>query len=110
MGIKEAFGIRVRLLRDQQGITQEQLAERTHRAVDTISLIERGINWPSIETIEQIAAALGASTRDLFDDLDVERGADQDLYAQARQALKAMSKSQRELAVEVLQVIARQSS
>lgn len=107
MGIKEAFGIRVRLLRDQQGITQEQLAERTGRAVDTVSLIERGINWPSIDTIELIAAALGASTRDLFDDLDVEGGGDRDLYGQARQALKAMSKSQRELAVEVLELIAR---
>ena len=107
MGIKEAFGIRVRLLRDKHGITQEQLAERTGRAVDTVSLIERGINWPSIETIELIATALGASTRDLFDDLDLDGGADEDLYAQARQAMKAMSIAQRELAVEVLQVIAR---
>jgi transcriptional regulator with XRE-family HTH domain len=108
MGIKEAFGIRVRVLRDQRGLTQEQLAEAIERAVDTLSLIERGVNWPSIETVERIAQALGATAAELFDDLGTESRDGKDLFAQARHALKRMSVKQREMAVELLEVVAKQ--
>jgi transcriptional regulator with XRE-family HTH domain len=42
--IRKKFGIRIRKLRHQAGLTQEQLAESADISVDFISLIERGIN------------------------------------------------------------------
>jgi len=40
--LKRRFGKRVQGLREAQGLTQEQLAARIQRSVDTVSNIERG--------------------------------------------------------------------
>jgi len=39
--LKRRFGKRVQGLREAQGLTQEQLAARIQRSVDTVSNIER---------------------------------------------------------------------
>jgi transcriptional regulator with XRE-family HTH domain len=43
------------------------LAERIETSVHFISLIERGVNAPSFETIETLAAALHLDVKELFD-------------------------------------------
>ena len=48
-------------------LTQEKLAEKTGYSVEFISLIERGINAPSVGGCERIAKALRVSLKDLFD-------------------------------------------
>ena len=45
----------------------EQFAERIGVSVDFLSLIERGINAPSFETIEQVARKLRIPAKALFD-------------------------------------------
>jgi len=52
------FGRRLRQLRRQKDLTQEQLAEAVGISVEFISNIERGINAPSFETLERLAAVL----------------------------------------------------
>ncbi len=47
-------------------MTQEQFAEALEISVDFLSLIERGINAPSFETLERIAKRLRLSLADLF--------------------------------------------
>ncbi len=47
-------------------MTQEQFAEATDISVDFLSLIERGINAPSFETLERIAKKLRLQVADLF--------------------------------------------
>ena len=64
--LREKFGNRVRLLRSDRGLTQEQLAERAGISVDFLSLIERGKNSPSFENLEPLADALGVSVAHLF--------------------------------------------
>ena len=54
-------------LRVERNLTQEQLASIADISVDFLSLIERGINAPSFETIEKIARALEVDVKDLFD-------------------------------------------
>jgi len=47
-------------------MTQEQFAETLDISVDFLSLIERGINAPSFETVERIAKRLRLSVAELF--------------------------------------------
>jgi len=64
--LKRRFGKRVQGLREAQGLTQEQLAARIQRSVDTVSNIERGVNATRIEVAFQIATELGVRLPDLF--------------------------------------------
>lgn len=48
-------------------LTQEKLAFAAGISVDFLSLIERGINSPSFDTIEKISSALKVEVKDLFD-------------------------------------------
>jgi len=60
-------GINLRRLREQQGITLRELAERSRLAVNTLSLIENGKTSPSVSTLQQLAGALGAPITAFFE-------------------------------------------
>lgn len=47
-------------------MTQEQFAELLGVSVDFLSLVERGRNAPSFETLEKIAKRLRVSVAELF--------------------------------------------
>ena len=53
-----AFGLVLRELRKEAGLSQEQLAFEAGVERNFVSLIERGINQPSIRVIFKLAAAL----------------------------------------------------
>lgn len=65
--LKRRFGKRVQGLREAKGLTQEQLADRIGRSVDTVSNIERGVNATRIEVAHQIAVELDVDLPRLFD-------------------------------------------
>jgi len=48
-------------------MTQQQLAETLDISIDFLSLIERGLNAPSFESIEAFSIILGIPVRDFFD-------------------------------------------
>jgi transcriptional regulator with XRE-family HTH domain len=64
--LRKNFGQRLKALRQQAGLTQEQLAEAADISVDFLSLVERGINAPSFENLERLAKVLGIPVRELF--------------------------------------------
>lgn len=64
--LRTQFGRRLRRLRLARDITQERLAEHIGISVTFLGLIERGVNAPSFETIEQIARVLKVSVSELF--------------------------------------------
>ena len=64
--LKKQFGMRLRLLRIQQQMTQEQLAAAANISVDFLSLIERGKNSPSFANLEKLARALKVPVQELF--------------------------------------------
>ena len=66
MNLKQSLGVSLKRLREQRGLTQEQLAEMIGKTGDGISQMERGVIAPSFETLELLAKALGVSVRDLF--------------------------------------------
>jgi len=47
-------------------MTQEEFAETLDMSVDFLSLMERGRNAPSLETLDKIAKRLRMSVADLF--------------------------------------------
>lgn len=65
--IKKALGKRIAALRKGKGFSQEVLAEQAGYSVEFISLVERGINAPSVSGLAKIAKALGIQVKDLFD-------------------------------------------
>ena len=64
--LHKKFGIRLKKLRQQSNLTQEQLAEKAQMSVDFISLVERGINAPSFRNLEKLAKALERPVQELF--------------------------------------------
>ena len=64
----------MREIRAQRQMTQEQFAETLDVSVDFLSLIERGRNAPSFETLDKIAKRLRMSVADLFTLNRSERG------------------------------------
>lgn len=55
----EAFGLVLRTLRLERGLSQEALALEAGIQRNYVSLIERGINRPTITIIFKLATALG---------------------------------------------------
>ena len=64
--LRRKFGTRLRQIRVQRRMTQERFAETLDISVDFLSLIERGKNAPSFETLERIARLLRVPVSDLF--------------------------------------------
>ena len=62
----EKFGAIVRTLREELGLTQDQLAERAGVSATYIGFIERGDNVPTLTIILQIASALKVRSSDLL--------------------------------------------
>ncbi|MDE3164700.1 MAG: helix-turn-helix transcriptional regulator [Acidobacteriota bacterium] len=64
--LRKDFGSRLRSIREDRQMSQEGFAEFIGISVDFLSLIERGINAPSFETIEKVAARLEVPVAFLF--------------------------------------------
>lgn len=64
--LQKLFGQKLRQIRHQQNLTQEQLAEMATVSVDLISNIERGVNAPSFKTLEKLSVALKLPPEELF--------------------------------------------
>ena len=65
--IEKVLGKRIAEIRKSNGLTQESLAEKTGYSVEFISLVERGLNAPSVAGLAKIAKALKVEVKDLFD-------------------------------------------
>ena len=64
--LRKQFGERLRAIRLQRRMTQERFAELLEISVDFLSLVERGKNAPSFDTLERISGKLKISVADLF--------------------------------------------
>ncbi len=62
----ERFAQRVRMFREEQGISQEKLAERAGLHRTYIGMVERLERNPSLVCIHKIANGLGIDVKDLF--------------------------------------------
>jgi transcriptional regulator with XRE-family HTH domain len=70
LDIGVAFGKVLRQRRKHLGLTQEQLAHEANVQRNYVSLIERGINQPTITIIFKLAMALGCSPAELVGEVE----------------------------------------
>ncbi|KKM15467.1 hypothetical protein LCGC14_1695770, partial [marine sediment metagenome] len=56
--IEKWIGARITGVRLSRKLTQAQLAEKVDVSVETISRMERGVSFPSLRSLENIAHAL----------------------------------------------------
>jgi transcriptional regulator with XRE-family HTH domain len=64
--LQRKLGQRIASLRKGRKLTQEQLAEAVGCSVEFISLVERGVNAPSVAGLEKFAKILKVEVRELF--------------------------------------------
>jgi transcriptional regulator with XRE-family HTH domain len=64
--IRERFGFTVKDCREEQGLTQEDLADRARIHRTYLSDLERGTRNVSLVNIERIASALAMQMSELF--------------------------------------------
>ena len=65
--LRKNFGKRMKAIRLERQYTQEGFAELLGISVDFLSLIERGINSPSFDVLENMAESLHVPVMALFD-------------------------------------------
>ena len=68
--LKQSFGLILREKRKDQGLSQEALALEAGVDRNFVSLLERGVNQPSLSTIFKLADALNLKPSDLVMELE----------------------------------------
>lgn len=64
-----AIGARIKVARERAGLTQEDLAAELEMSPTHISVLERGVKAPKLETLVKIANTLHVSTDTLLQDV-----------------------------------------
>ncbi|NLW23355.1 MAG: cupin domain-containing protein [Tissierellia bacterium] len=67
------IGEKIRRLRRQNSLTQEELADRCELTKGFISQVERDLTSPSIATLVDILEGLGTNLRDFFNEIEDEK-------------------------------------
>ncbi|MGF7145492.1 transcriptional regulator with XRE-family HTH domain [Anaerotaenia torta] len=65
----KAIGQRIKQAREAKGLTQEQLAEKVALSASHISVIERGIKAPKLETLVEILNILKVDANFILTDV-----------------------------------------
>lgn len=102
----ELFGARIRELRKDAGLTQEQLADHLGIEQKHISLIELGKSYPSLDRLMRIAEALQVSLPSLFEFMHLESP-----EAQTRsieEMVKGLDDESRATAYKVIRAVLRE--
>ena len=64
--LQETFAANFTRIRIARGLTQEQLAAKAGISVSYVSMLQRGQRSPPLETLEQLAKALGVKAVQLL--------------------------------------------
>jgi transcriptional regulator with XRE-family HTH domain len=64
--LQKKLGQRIAALRKVRGLTQVELAQKVGCSVEFISLVERGVNAPSVAGLEKFSRVLKVGVVDLF--------------------------------------------
>lgn len=105
--LKQAIGVRVRVARMSQALTQEKLAALIGRTTESVSNIERGKSLPSIETLCRLSACLQVPLSSFVADVDTGKSAKR-IEAEERLAnlLSRMPDQDLDIAIGQLELLA----
>ena len=90
-----SFGAHVKRLREVRRLTQEELAERSDLAADTIRRLEHQDFFPSLRTLRKLCRGLGLSISAMFNSFELEQQSE----GLARLTALLLGRSERELAL-----------
>lgn len=63
---KKQLGNKIKEWRKQRDITQEDFAGKIERSTEAVSMIERGINFPSPDTVAKMSEVLGIPIHEFY--------------------------------------------
>lgn len=66
MELRRKFAANLRRMREQRGLSQEELAERAGLHRTYLSMVERLLRNPTLDVLEKIADALGVEPVDML--------------------------------------------
>lgn len=66
MGLAQTFGINVRRVRRERGLSQEALAHEVQLATTYVGQLERGRRNPTLAVVEKFALALNVAPLELL--------------------------------------------
>ena len=97
-------GIRIKEAREAKHLTQEQLAEIVGLSSTHISVIERGVKAPKLETFVEIANALGVTSDTLL--LDVLDNSLQIAATELSEQIKRLSPKEQQKILKAVSILA----
>jgi transcriptional regulator with XRE-family HTH domain len=97
---QKAIGQRIKTARERKGLTQEQLAEQVDLSPMHVSVIERGVKLPKLETLINIANVLDVSADVLLQ--DVVRNQTRLYASEASELIRKLSRSDQRRVLEAL--------
>ena len=97
----KALGKRIRTLRLDRNLTQEQLAEQAGVSLKHLGELERGRGNPTLELLDRLASGLDISMTELFD-LEYQRPTDKELSERLKQMIDEATEEERRLAYRIL--------
>ena len=96
-------GSRIKTARENKKLTQEELAAMVDLSPTHISVIERGVKSPKLETFVRIANALGVSADSLL--VDVVENSTKGISCELYDYVSNLSKKEREKVLTVVRVM-----
>ena len=96
-------GSRIKTARENKKLTQEELAAMVDLSPTHISVIERGVKSPKLETFVRIANALGVSADSLL--VDVVENSTKGISCELYDYVSNLSKKEREKVLAVVRVM-----
>lgn len=104
--IHALFGRRLRHLRTNRGVTQQQLGDKAELSFKYLGAIERGEENPSLRVIGQLSVALGVEPRDMLV-FEHEETTSAALKKQLNHLLKEADVARLQQAVKLLRALIR---
>ncbi|NNC38728.1 MAG: helix-turn-helix transcriptional regulator [Hyphomonadaceae bacterium] len=108
MDFRKRVGLRVKAIRHELGLTQDEFADKIDRSIETISNIERGISYPGFETLERLWKNLGIHPKVFFEFGDDDNNISQkraQLIEDQRAVTKKLSDDKLTIAVKQLKAL-----
>ena len=104
----KAIGQRIKQAREAKGLTQDQLAEKAGLSASHISVIERGIKTPRLETLVEILNILKVDANFILS--DVLLVSNQIVSSLLSDKLSALPETQQKKILRVLDTLIQETS